>query len=266
MRPLIPPASTLAALCDRALTDPPTAAEIERVLLADPATTVLGDPAVGVLACAVRRDTLHLRLLAVDPTHRRRGVASGLLEEALGAARSAGCTGIQVGAEAPRYLWPGIDATDAPTLAFLERHRFVRGEALLDLEVDLDDLPDAPPAVRTTPTAAEVAGWCAEHWPDWAEEFGAALALGGLTATSDDAGLVALCATGVNRDGWVGPVAVRPDLIGRGRGRVALLAALGDLRAAGHRRAEIAWVGPVRPYLALGARPGRTFLVHRRTL
>ena len=68
----------------------------------------------------------------------------------------------------------------------------------------------------------------------------------------------------VLRDGWIGPVASRPDLVGRRAGRAPLLHALHALRAAGRDRAEIAWAGPVRPYLAVGARPGRTFVVLRK--
>lgn len=266
MRPLTPDADSLAALCARSLPDAPSADELRRVLLDDPATTLHGDPRVGVLALASRNGVGHLRLLVVDPAHRRRGIATSLIADALDRWRSIGCARAQVGADAPRYLWPGVDAADAATLAVLERAGFTRGEALLDLEVDLDVLPDPPPVHLVDPSAEAVAAWCARHWPHWADEFAVAHALGGLTATADEHGLLALCAAGVNRDGWIGPVAVRPRAIGRGSGRPVLLAALHRLRAAGHRRAEIAWVGPLRPYLAIGARPGRTFLVHHRDL
>ena len=55
----------------------------------------------------------------------------------------------------------------------------------------------------------------------------------------DDDGISAICAFEVNRAGFLGPVASRPDLIGRGAGRPALVGALHELRRRGrdeHRR------------------------------
>mgnify|MGYP003334759568 FL=1 len=254
----------LAALCARALTDPPTADEIARALLADPAVSVLGDPAVGVVATACSGTIGSIRLLAVDPAHRRRGIGRALLEEAEAALRASGATGFRVGGDAPRYLWPGVDVTDLGLLALLEAAGYARGEAALNLEVPLDAIPPVPVEPSAPVSVDEVAAWCRTHWPHWEVEFVAAAERSGLTAARDDAGIAALCARDVLRDGWIGPVASRPDLVGRGAGRAPLLHALHALRAAGRDRAEIAWAGPLRPYLAVGARPGRTFVVLRK--
>ena len=67
--------------------------------------------------------------------------------------------------------------------------------------------PSAPVSVN------EVAAWCRSHWPHWEVEFVAAAERAGLTAARDDHGIAALCAREVLRDGWIGPVASRPDLI-----------------------------------------------------
>ena len=82
----------------------------------------------------------------------------------------------------------------------------------------------------------------------------------------DDDGISAVCAYDVNRAGWIGPVAVRPDLLGHGVGVAPLLGALHRMRASGRTRAEVGWVGPVVPYARIGATVGRVFFVHRKEL
>jgi GNAT superfamily N-acetyltransferase len=254
----------LAALCARAVADAPTASEIARALLVDPAVTVLGDPDLGIVAVAAAGEVGSIRLLAVDPSHRRRGLGRALLDEAEAHLRRAGATRFRVGGDAPRYLWPGVDVTDLGLLALLEAAGYARGEAALNLEVPLDAIPPAPTEPSAATTVAEVTTWCRTHWPHWEVEFVAAAERAGLSAARDDAGITALCARDVLRDGWIGPVASRPDLVGHGAGRGPLLHALHALRASGRDRAEIAWAGPLRPYLAVGARPGRTFVVLRK--
>jgi hypothetical protein len=78
--------------------------------------------------------------------------------------------------------------------------------------------------------------------------------------------LAAFCAFEVNRAGLLGPVAVRPELIGRGRGRGVLLGALHELRRRGRDRVAVTWVGPVVPYAAVGGRVSTVYFVYRKEL
>ena len=80
------------------------------------------------------------------------------------------------------------------------------------------------------------------------------------------ADVTAFCAFEVNRRGLLGPVAVRPDLIGRGRGRGVLLGALHELRSAGSRRGVGRVGGPVVPYASVGGTVAEVFFVYRREL
>ena len=81
----------------------------------------------------------------------------------------------------------------------------------------------------------------------------------------DEDGIVAFCCWDGARTGWVGPVAVRPSVIGQGRGRAVLLGALHRLRATGLREAEIGWVGPLVPYArTVSATINRVFFVYRK--
>ena len=80
------------------------------------------------------------------------------------------------------------------------------------------------------------------HWPNWRLEVLRALDKGNLVIARDDgeAGeLTAFCAFEVNRAGLLGPVAVRPELMGRGRGRGVLVGALHELRRRGGERVSV---------------------------
>ncbi|MGB7053055.1 MAG: hypothetical protein WBG41_15935, partial [Acidimicrobiales bacterium] len=74
------------------------------------------------------------------------------------------------------------------------------------------------------------------------------------------------CAFEVNRRGRLGPVAVRPDLMGHGQGRAVLIGALHELRRRGRDVVAVTWVGPIVPYAAVGGSAGEVFFVHRKEL
>ena len=99
-----------------------------------------------------------------------------------------------------------------------------------------------------------------KHWPNWKAEVLRALDKGNLLLARDDEGISAFCAFEVNRAGFLGPVAARPDLIGRGAGAPALVGALHELRARGRSSIEVTWVGPIVPYAA-ARRPGQQRLL-----
>ena len=70
----------------------------------------------------------------------------------------------------------------------------------------------------------------------------------------------------MNRRGLLGPVAVRPDLMGQGKGKGVLLGALHELRRRGAERISVVWIGPVVPYAAVGGRVGEVYFVYRKEL
>ena len=121
----------IAALCRRSLGDPPTADEIRATLFApDQTSTVRGDPDVGVVASAEIDGTGFVRLLVVDPAHRRQGHGHSLLEAA--EADLAGLPSVTVGTDAPYFLFPGVETTEIGMLVLLERHHYDRVEANYD--------------------------------------------------------------------------------------------------------------------------------------
>ena len=89
---------------------------------------------------------------------------------------------------------------------------------------------------------------------------------GSLVLSRDNDDITAFCAFDVNRSGTLGPIASRPDLIGKGVGAPLLAGALHRLRALGHDTIEVLWVGPMVPYARLGGQVGALFFVYRRRL
>lgn len=262
--------SGIAGLVHRATLDEISVDDLRRSLFGgEPAAVVRGDPEIGVVASVVRGDSGHIRLLVVTPEHRRTGVGGSLLDAAEGDLRAAGVTDVRTGADAPDYLWPGVDVREVGLLALLERHGYWKDDANFNMAVDLAGLPDDPggwvPADGVD--ADDLRSWLREHYPHWEAEAMPALERRTLVASADDSGITAFAAWDVNRRGWFGPTGVRPDLRGCGLGTPLLVAALHQMRRSGLESADIAWVGPIGFYAGtVGATIKRIFFVMRKKL
>ena len=115
-------------------------------------------------------------------------------------------------------------------------------------------------------TASSAQALIAEHWPQWSAEVGRAVEQGTcLVAMADDRAVGVACHS-VNRPGWLGPMATDPARQRAGVGAGLVSAVCEDLMVAGHERAEIAWVGPVRFYAKLGATVSRVFRTYAKAL
>jgi mycothiol synthase len=256
-------------LCRRCLPEPPTQDELSSSLYSsDEVVTVRGDTAIGIVATVCSGTQGYVRLLGVDPSVRDQGHGSALLRSAEEDLSEQGATGVQIGADPPGYLYPGVETTQTAMLGLLERHRYQRAESNFNMSVDLDALPPDPGGydVASEGEHTEVSSWMRRHWPNWEAEVIRALGRSTLLISRDDQGIAAFCAYDVNRGGVLGPTAVRGDLWGKGAGRPLIVGTLHRMRAAGRRHAEISWVGPIRPYARVGARVNRVFFVYRRAL
>jgi predicted N-acetyltransferase YhbS len=259
----------IAALCERGIADAPSSDELDGALFApEQPAVVRGDPAIGVVATVEGDGGAHLRLLVVDPNQRRRGNGHALLRAAHADARAAGHTAITTGADAPFYLWPGVRTTEVGLLSLLERHHYARIEANYDMTIDLATIPDDPGghAIASPAERDEISMFMSKHWPFWKAEVLRALDKRNLVVSRDEEGISAFCAFEVNRAGFLGPVAVRPELIGRGAGHATLVGALHELRARGRSSIEVTWIGPIVPYARLGGRISSVYFVYRRAL
>jgi GNAT superfamily N-acetyltransferase len=259
----------IAELCRRGVVNSPSIDELDGALFTpEQPAVVRGDPAVGVVATVEGDDGAYLRLLVVDPEARGRGHGHALLRTAHADARAGGHKSITTGADSPFFLWPGVPSTDTALLCLLERHHYTRVEANFDMTIDLAAITnDSHGHVLGTPADRdEVATFMTKHWPNWKPEVLRALDKGNLVIARDDEGISAFCAFEVNRAGFLGPVAARPDLIGSGAGAPALVGALHELRARGRTSIEVTWVGPVVPYARLGGRVSSVYFVYRKAL
>jgi len=255
----------IAALCSRAVAQPLSADDLRGALFApDQPSVVRFDPAVGVVATVRSGDNGSIRLLAVDPDARGRGHGRALVEAA--EADLEGVRTVTVGADPPYFLFPGVPVSETGMCSLLEARHYAREEANFNVVVDLDDL-GSDPGVGSEPAPgdrAELERWMTTHWSNWSAEVSRAFDRGTLLVTRDHDGIAAFCAYDVNRPRTLGPIAVRPDLMGHGAGRLLLETALHRMRARGYETIEVVWVGPLAPYARVGGRIGSVFFVYRR--
>jgi GNAT superfamily N-acetyltransferase len=259
----------IAELCRRGVRDALSVDELDGALFApDQPAIVRGDPATGVVATVTGDGKAYIRLLVVDPAARGHGHGHELIRIAHADARASGNTSITVGTDAPYFLWPGVPSAELAMLCLLERHHYARVETNFDMTIDLRTLPDDPGG-HTLATAADrddIEAFADTHWSNWKAEVLRALDKGNLVIARDREGIAAFCAFEVNRRGFLGPVASRPDLIGHGAGRAPLLGALHELRARGRSSVDVSWVGPIVPYARVGGHVSSVYFVYRKAL
>ena len=230
-----------------------------------------------------------LRLLAVLPSKRRRGIGQALLEAAENAARAAGEPRLRTLDQPGNYLAPGIHAANVTFLAWLAKRGYSRVEDNTNLIVDVatnervtsaafeerrrtigdayhifaagpDDLPSLSPTIASAFTA----GWAFELENAVTRPPGAAH-----VARALDGEWAAFAAhDGNNRGlGWFGPTGTFPAHRNRGLGATLLLACLLDIARAGHPHATIAWIGPREFYERTAGVIGETrFVVLEKSL
>jgi GNAT superfamily N-acetyltransferase len=262
----------IVRLCQRAIEAPPSAKEIEDALFAaEQPATIFAIPERGVVAVVECADGPHIRLLVVDASARRQGLGQHLLQAAEDWARDEGHNALITGADPPYFLWPGVPSTETALHCLFERRHYARAETNFNMQVDLSTIPDDPGGYSpaTALDREEVDAFMSDHWSNWRLEVLRALDKGNLVidrGEKRDGGITAFCAFEVNRKGLLGPVAVRPDLMGKGMGKAVLLGALHELRRRGAGDVSVVWVGPIAPYAAVGGKVTDVFFVYRKNL
>jgi mycothiol synthase len=208
-----------------------------------------------------------LRILAVDPPHRGRGIGSALLRDA--EARGARV----VAAEGGNYFTPGVVTSDHATIGFFLRRGYTETADTQNLTALV--LPENVPEGilrATAQTRDRVLAFIRnEFGVIWQFEANQAFrndppTLFYVEVDGNPAGFAAHEAN--NRGlGFFGPTGVAKRLRGRGLGARLLQASLSDLRRFGYDRAVIPWTNATEFYRkACGALPEHQFVTLARVI
>ena len=206
----------------------------------------------------------HLRILAVAPEARRRGIGSALLADA--EARGVSI----VAAEAGNYFTPGVWEGDRAAVAFFGARGYVEKAATWNLYARLSGGQGSTGAEvrRATPDEApRVLAFIEEHFGRiWRFEAARAFDFdpARIFVTNDLSGFAVHDVN--NRGlGFFGPTGVVPAMRGRGLGCALLRASLADLARLGYERAVIPWTDALDFYRkCCGAEPAHRFLTFAR--
>ena len=226
----------------------------ERGFEGEAAATLYGDFEGIAVTCGK-----HLRLLAVDPKRRRRGIGRTLLQEA--EARGA----LVVAAEPGNYFTPGVLASDAAMLQFFTAQGYEETARTQNLEVELKGEFRSEARAATRDARPNVLAFIERTFgPIWRFEASHGATIFYVEHEGKIAGFSTHEAN--NRGlGFFGPTGVAPELRGRGLGRQLLLASLADLHKLGYRKAVIPWTESIDFYRkACGAKVAHRFVILRR--
>ncbi|MDX1583974.1 MAG: GNAT family N-acetyltransferase [Thermoanaerobaculia bacterium] len=217
-----------------------------------------------------------IRLLAVAPAFRHRGIGSELLADAVSEIRLVGQR-VTVGAAPGNYLVPGVPEENAESIEFLAKRGLVAKTSATDLTAELRDA--RRPTERSHVKIERVRSSTEELERFLEEEFGPAITWeighGLMTdravvriARSEGA-IIGFSACEINNAGLgtFGPQGVSESHRGRGIGAMLLHHSLADLREMGYEQARIPWVSSTKYYeRACGAKVAGTYVVMRGDL
>lgn len=243
-----------------------------------------GAQVIGVAFAAVNNadpSVGHLDLLAVDPAHRRKGLALELIARIEQDLRDLGCTVVRVAGNAPDYAFPGVDVRYTPAICALTKAGYAHERTAWNMTAELRPgsraLADTAPAearlsqqgiVVRQAEADDIARLrpivAAEWGGHWAAEITSAQAV---HIAVQDGEPIAFAAWGCTRPSWFGPMGTRSAAKGLGIGSILLRRCLADQAKAGVTRAQIGWVGPVPFYAAAAdAYIERVFFLYSKEL
>jgi predicted N-acetyltransferase YhbS len=257
---------------------------------------LVDDDVVGVAlgSLAYRDPTVgHVDLVAVHPERRGRGLGRALLGAVEAALAAAGATQVRIAGNAPHYAWPGIDVRYTPAICTALALGYTPDGTAWNMTADLTD--ESSPALRSTAAAEQrlaaqgitvrraepadvpaLTAFARETFGgSWDAELAHSIDRPGAGChvalrVRDDGGdpdVLGFAAYGSSRPSWFGPMGTAPAAQGLGIGGVLLRRCLRDQYEAGHRRAQIGWVGPVPFYArSVGATIERVFFLYRKQL
>ena len=242
------------------------------------------------LAGVVASSGQWIRILAVHPAARERGIGTALLAGAESTIAASGAAWARTLDQPGNYLAPGIDISNRETIAWLGKRGYQECGTNTNLVIDVASNARVSRARATAlASAAATAGYeirratgadaaalsalATSFTPAWAFEIARGLdssPIGVHLAWSGQGDELAGFAVhdGNNQGlGWFGPAGTAAAHRRRGLGEALLLACLADVADAGHKSCTIAWIGPRAFYeRCAGISSERQFVVLRKDL
>ncbi len=219
----------------------------------------------------------YLKLMAVDPDNRKKGIARqmyGMMEDLF---RKRGVRKVRIFDVPLNYFQPGIDPRYTEALCFAWRMGFARFDDTTNLIADLEgrdwetarmehDLAEEGIVISraTEEDRVELLRFIEDEFALWRHEVSMAfqrepVAIHIARFNDRIRGFSAYNGNNVG-NGWFGPMGTSNVLRGRGIGEVLLKRCLSDLKAEGNKKAIIPWVGPIAFYAHhAGANVDRVF-------
>ncbi len=208
-----------------------------------------------------------IKLFAVAAQHRRRGIASQLLQSVEEGLRKRGVIRLQVMDCPVNYLQPGIDPlayTEA--ICFVERRGFKKVGDTSHLKADLQrqEFDTSAEERALAKEGIEIRRARREDWPQveellrsewvaWVPEVKKTLSRRpiSLHVALLNGRIEAFSAYDANNvgTGWFGPMGTRAVFRGKGVGGILLKRCLRDMQKQGHPFTTIPWVGPIPFYM-----------------
>ncbi len=219
----------------------------------------------------------YLKLMAVAPDQRKKGVARSLYEKMEALFRKAGVQKVRIFDVPLNYFQPGIDPRYTEALCFAWRMGFERFDDTSNLIVDLgrsdwetsdkeEKLAQEGIHIRraTEEDRVELLRFIEDEFALWRHEVSMSfqrdpIAVHIAEVNDTIRGFSAYNGNNVGT-GWFGPMGTSGSLRGKGIGEVLLKRCLCDLKDEGNKKAIIPWVGPIAFYAHhAGARVDRVF-------
>ncbi|MEJ5304553.1 MAG: GNAT family N-acetyltransferase [Ignavibacteria bacterium] len=226
----------------------------------------------------------YIKLMAVKPSERRKGIATKLYKILEDKFIKEGCEKVRIYESHPNYFQPGIDPLYTEAICFAERLGFKKFNDTANMICNLvgqnfdtsnDEqrlLNDGIIIKRAEKNDYEnTMKFILENFELWENEVNMAFKNNPISihiAIYQDrvVGFSAYDTNNLNT-GWFGPMGTSPEMRGKNIGGVLLKRCLKDQQAQGHQFAIIPWVGPIPFYSHYcGAKVQRVFWRYEKLL